>query len=494
MNEPNEDGAETPGAVVYELPEIRFTPDGQHSVEPSDNTAPLAPVPAQVPPQEPHAEASAPAESAAEFQAIEEPPIERHDPFAYMRNAPWMDRRLSPSGRAAYLLRRDLEAFPVIEGRDPNHADLDAIVKRTVDYIVPIIRREQATDMVYEELEKRRAARSAGAMASPASGSLLKEAAMRVAPVLAGAPAGVLAPALATAFALKPTTPDDGTFDLGEELRLRTPPGSLQGEIERRIGDRWVTLGIRAALNAGLGARVLVEDVAGFASAVGAGVARRLVSRGVVAGHPASAGTGEALRAATSWKTPADLASLDALGPDSTRLPVAEMRYLASENGLVRFGDIEKEDVGRLCLSYLRIQKIGIEAGDIVRERGLVRALDFGQQMHRLAELTIDNAKELLRKEDIQEIYTEFALKDGKEIGFIQKGTAKLDVIEFRDGGRTVCVYEFKTGDAPFRDTGMRRYGKAAAKYAQVTLEVPLPNVYVFPIFIPGLDGIVRQP
>jgi hypothetical protein len=90
-----------------------------------------------------------------------EPPIERHDPFAWMRNAPWMDRRLSASGRAAYLLRRDLEAFPVIEGRDPNHADLDAIVQRTVDYIVPIIRREQATDMVYEELEKRRADRIA---------------------------------------------------------------------------------------------------------------------------------------------------------------------------------------------------------------------------------------------------------------------------------------------------------------------------------------------
>lgn len=41
-----------------------------------------------------------------------EPPIVRHDPFAYMRTAPWMDRRLSPSGRGAILLRRDLDAFP----------------------------------------------------------------------------------------------------------------------------------------------------------------------------------------------------------------------------------------------------------------------------------------------------------------------------------------------------------------------------------------------
>jgi hypothetical protein len=74
MKEPNEDGAETPGAVVYELPEIRFTPDGQHSVESSDDTAPPAPVPAQVPPQASHAEAAAPVESAAEVTLVEDHP------------------------------------------------------------------------------------------------------------------------------------------------------------------------------------------------------------------------------------------------------------------------------------------------------------------------------------------------------------------------------------------------------------------------------------
>ncbi|MDP1961017.1 MAG: hypothetical protein Q8K93_02325 [Reyranella sp.] len=499
MNEPNEDGAETPGAVIYQLPEIRFTPDGQHSVEPSDDVGlPVAAPPAQVPPQEPHAEAPAPAEPAAEESPAEEPPIERHDPFAWMRNAPWMNRRLSPSGRAAYLLRRDLEAFPIIEGRDPNYADLDAIVKRTVDYIVPILRREQATDIVYEELEKRRAERiakaRAAALALPAAREATKATARGAASLLAAMPAGALAPAVAAAVALKPKTPDDGTFDLGEELRLRTPSGSLEGEIERRVGDRWETIGIRAALNAGLGAKVLLDDVAGFANAVGAGVAGRLADRGVVGGRPVSAGTGEALRSAISWKASADLAALDALGPDSARLPVAEMRYLASEKGVVRFGDIEKEDVGRLCPSYLRIQKIGIEAGDIVRERGLVRALDFGQQMHRLAELRIKKATELLEKEGIHKIHAEFALLDGKEIKYVLKGTDKLDVIEFRDKGRTVCIYDFKTGRAPFRDTDMKRYGKAGADYAYKTFGVLHPNVYVFPIFVPGLDGIQRQP
>lgn len=148
MNEPNESEAEAPGAEPFVLPEIRVTPDGPDTIEPTDETAPAAAAPSQEP-------------------AAEEPPIVRHDPFAWMRNAPWMDRRLSPSGRAAYLLRRDLKAFPVIEGRDPNHADLDAIVQRTVDYIVPIIRREQATDIVYEELEKRREERIAKAHLQP---------------------------------------------------------------------------------------------------------------------------------------------------------------------------------------------------------------------------------------------------------------------------------------------------------------------------------------
>ncbi len=152
MNEPNEPGAEATGAKIYELPEIHFTPDGQHTVEPSDATASNGTAPPAAPPAQ---------EPPVEVPPAEEPPIERHDPFAYMRKAPWMDRRLSASGRAAALLRRDLKAFPVIEGRDPNHADLDAIVKRTVDYIVPIIKREQLTDYAYDVLEEKRQARIA---------------------------------------------------------------------------------------------------------------------------------------------------------------------------------------------------------------------------------------------------------------------------------------------------------------------------------------------
>lgn len=152
MNEPqsNEDAKLLPDRLTSTSPDLTLLPDrgdfvGEAAPLPDrgDVTYEMVPLPKPVSP---------PGLTDDEI----EPPIERHDPFAYMRGARWMDRRLSPSGRAAYLLRRDLEAFPVIEGRDPNHADLDAIVKRTVDYIVPIIKREQATDFAYEELEKRR--------------------------------------------------------------------------------------------------------------------------------------------------------------------------------------------------------------------------------------------------------------------------------------------------------------------------------------------------
>lgn len=80
---------------------------------------------------------------------------DRHDPFAHMRGAPWMNRKLSPSRRAAAFLRRELEDFPAIEGREPNHADLDAIVKRTVNFMVPIFKREQAMDFFYDVPERR---------------------------------------------------------------------------------------------------------------------------------------------------------------------------------------------------------------------------------------------------------------------------------------------------------------------------------------------------
>jgi hypothetical protein len=67
-----------------------------------------------------------------------------------------MNRKLSPQARVARWLQEELEAFPALEGREPNTADIDAMAKRVVDCMVPIFRREQLIDMAYEILEEKR--------------------------------------------------------------------------------------------------------------------------------------------------------------------------------------------------------------------------------------------------------------------------------------------------------------------------------------------------
>jgi hypothetical protein len=471
MNEPNEPSGESPGVEPFVLPEIRVTPDGSQSVEPTDETAPPAAAPSQEPP-------------------AEEPPIVRHDPFAWMRGAPWMDRRLSPSGRAAYLLRRDLKAFPVIEGRDPNHADLDAIVQRTVDYIVPIIRREQATDIVYEELEKRREERIAKARAAsvavPAVGEAAKAAARGAASLVASMPAGVLVPALGAAIALRPTTPDDGAFSLGEGLRLRTPSGSLEGEIERRVDDRWESSGIRAALNSGLGARVLVDDVAGFANAVGAQVADRLQSQGVIGERPWREnpdGFGSVIR----WTATGNLASLDALGPGSDRLPIAELRMLTKDKVGTRFGEVTRAQAEQFCPSYSRIQALASEAGRIARLEGPTGHRQYGHRTHVLATQAIreaDAMRKLLELDGVPELSADVAIFDGKDIGFRNvRGTAIIDVFERMPGG-DLCIHDIKTGGGHFRDRKMEYYLEQAKKRYK-----PTGNIYVLPIYVEDMFG-----
>ena len=456
MNEPNEPGAESPGAEPFVLPEIRVTPDAP---------------PAEEPPTE---------EPPAEQPPAEEPPVERHDPFAYMRGARWMDRKLSPSGRAAVLLRRELKAFPLIEGRDPNHADLDAIVQRTLDYIVPIIRREQATDIVYEELEKRREERIANARAA----SLTLPAAGRAASLLAVAPAGVLVPAaVGAAVALRPTTPDDGTFDLGEELRLRTPSGSLEGEIERRVGDRWESSGIRAALNSGLGARVLVDDVAGFAKAVGADVAGRLADRGVVGGRAASADVAKDIREAIVRRrvdgVPAGPGGIE---PPPGFLPIMEMRITSRVDGgeTISHAEIPDEKAAKYCPNYLEMQRIGMNAKAIVDAAGMPMGRDRGKAIHKLSETELKTAEveRQLRAGGMQELLVEKSFLKGKEIGFMKSGGSRIDVVE-RIGKDAVCVYDFKTGSATFPDHVRERYLREVAAHFKVS------TVYVLPVYVP---------
>ncbi len=87
------------------------------------------------------------------------PPREPFDPYAGSRHMPWMDRSLSPSVRAARMMRPELKSFAVIEGREANGADLDAMSSRISGEMVEILRREWAADVANEWFEEKDAAR-----------------------------------------------------------------------------------------------------------------------------------------------------------------------------------------------------------------------------------------------------------------------------------------------------------------------------------------------
>lgn len=98
----------------------------------------------------------APADTAPEAPPPAPAPF---DPYAGSRHMPWMDRSLSPSARAASRLRPELENFAAIEGREPNHADIDAMVGRISGDLIEVLRREWAADVLNERLEERAAER-----------------------------------------------------------------------------------------------------------------------------------------------------------------------------------------------------------------------------------------------------------------------------------------------------------------------------------------------
>jgi hypothetical protein len=487
MNEPNEPGAATPGAETagaqtYLLPEIRVTPDGQHTVEPSDDaTPPTAAPPVAVP------------------SPTEEPPIERRDPFAWMRDAPWMNRKLSPSGRAAILLRRDLDAFPVIEGRDPNHADLDAIVKRTVDYIVPIIKREQATDIAYDEAEKWRADRIAKARAAaltlPAAGEIARTlpsvvaAAARLAPVVAGT-AGAAVAGLATLVV--PTNFEGETFPLGGGLQARRRVGQRSIEIERQVdsglldsgvGVKWEKLPVAVQFVLGAEGRNLLQiDAVQLERAVGKEAADRLLQQG---GTTADGLTGVAkdIHDAIVRRRPDGVpVGPGGIEPSPGFMPIMEMRITSSIDGgvTISHAEISDEDVAKSCPNYLNMQEIGLRAGATADAMGLPKGPGRGQQIHRLteADLKTPEIEKQLRAGGMQELRVEQGFLKGIPIGFLKSGSSKIDVVE-RIGKDAVCVYDFKSGTAKFPDHVRERYLDEAAKYFRVR------TVYVLPVYVP---------
>ncbi|MCF8534433.1 MAG: hypothetical protein K9G48_15610 [Reyranella sp.] len=428
-----------------------------------------------------------------------EPRLERHDPFAYMRNTPWMDRRLSPSGRAAFLLRRDLEAFPVIEGRDPNHTDLDAIVKRTVDYIVPIIRREQATDMVYEELDKRRADRiakaRAAALALPAAGEAvgrlpsLGAAITRLAPVVAGATGTAVG---GFASLVWPTNHQGETLPLGDGLQARRRVGQNSIEIERQVdngllgsglGAKWEKLPVAAQFVPGAEGRDLLQiDSIQLERAIGKAAADRLLQQGGVAADGLAGVAKDIHDAIVRRRLDGVPAGPGGVEPPPGFLPIMEMRITSSLDGgtTISHAEILDEDAKNFCPNYARVQEVGLRAGAKADALGLPKGPGRGQWIHSEAEIGMKTARieKLLQEGGMQKLSVEEIFLGGRKLGYLKSGSSKIDVVE-KIGDDAVCVYDFKTGSATFPDHVRERYLREVAAYFKVS------TVYVLPVYVP---------
>ena len=498
MNEPNESGLPT-----YILPEQYFPPrppepdqdEGSDGASPSPQPAqpstgaagddvPMAPAPGSSPldppadgppPEVPQPEGPPSNELPPEELPPEEPPLVPHDPFAPIRNAPWMNRSLSPSARAAILARRDLEAFPAIEGRDPNHADLDAIVKRTVDYIVPIIRREQATDIVYEELEKRRTDRIAKARAAapvlprpvlPMAGGAAASSVLARVPVPAAA-----APLAAAAILLTPNNTQNMAVDLGDGLRLSVAPDEATVRLQHRvslplpkglkIGD-WKDLPVAAMQDEALGGqRVFLIDPGQLTQAIGAEAAARVLSRPGVIGMAPTFEAGE----------------IGLTGPMEIRIGEST----SVEGAAINFREATKEDIEKYCPNIPTYERIGREAkAEAERLTGLSKGPVLGTKMHKVAEkAALASVEGKLKEMGLVETLFEKALLDG-EPGYSKKGHVKMDVFEIYRGD-TACIIDYKTGGATLGRDQMRRYLRQAGYYISIN-KLGYRRLFIVPI------------
>ena len=443
-----------PGSATYVLPEGYITaPPPEPEAAPAEEP-PVEQPPADVPP--------------ADEPPPNEPPIVRHDPFAWMRAAPWMNRDLTPSGRAAAFLRRLLQDFPAIEGREPNRADLDAIVKRTTDYMVPIFKRERATDIAYEELEKRRAARIAAATAASASRAVATSSSLLRTPVPAAGPL------TAAALMVTPTNSPNATIDLGKGLRASTGGGERTARLQRRVsvplkyglelGD-WKELPVAAMKDRMLGGQeVLLIDPDQLRQAIGPEAAARVLSRPGVVGMPPSFGL--------DWTGP--------LRPLEIQIAQSTTK---SEGKKVSYREVSQEEIERFCPNLPIYERIGREAhADVRIETGLPNGPVFGTKVHKAAKDTarLMFVEERLKAMGLVRMLTEHGLLNGKTS--YQKGHARVDVLDVYDG-KTACIIDYKTGGATVDDGPVRRYIRETALYIKAQ-GLGYRRIYFVPIFL----------
>ena len=265
-----------------------------------------------------------------------------------------------------------------------------------------------------------------------------------------------------------PTNTQSETIDLGPGLRARRRPGQRTVEIEKLvdkgIGSQWETLPVPAEIvNRPDGRQVIGIDVDKLEQFVAPQTTSRLRSQAV----PAFPGQ----------------------EPPPPIPLVVEMRIGTSTDGGVTTSvrEATKEEVEEFCYNYPHYKKIAEEASRRGEALGLKKGLPHGLYVHKQVELEIlkiSQLQEILDELGIQNLEPEFAVLNGTPQSYNLKGSSRLDVLEILRR-KTICVYDFKTGNARFPDHTMHRYGQEAGKYVRRKLGSGYDRVYVIPVRVP---------
>jgi hypothetical protein len=305
-----------------------------------------------------------------------------------------------------------------------------------------------------------------GVPAGPMPGRLPETVAQLATRLAAHAPGAVTTGALAAGAAatvlLKPMNSQGGTIELGDGLRAQWVPGQRSATIERRtskglfgseFGANWERLPVDASYEAGPDGRpTLFVDPHALKAALAA--------------------------PATAWGDKGVPPSFPPL-PGAVPIIYETRISLSKDRGkTIVHRSVTEEKIREFCPNYFRFKEIGSRAAERAQALGLSDPAAFGRHVHEIAADEI--GKILLTEWGIAEVRPELGLLMGKRtFQHRPKGSSILDVYEAHENGESVCVYDFKTGNATLKKEARERYAAEAMAYAK-----GYTHVYVVPIRI----------
>jgi hypothetical protein len=172
-------------------------------------------------------------------------------------------------------------------------------------------------------------------------------------------------------------------------------------------------------------------------------------------------------------------------GLPATVSPNSEMRIGISRNAgkSISFEEATRDKIQDYCPNYPYYEDIAQRAAKRIRAEGIPNGRIFGQRVHREAELELkmDDVQRQLQQRGVRQMMPEAALRNGVSPSY-EKGSVRIDVLEIHRDHLVVCVYDFKTGRATFKDKKMRQYAYQTGRYMKKVFEEGYKTIILLPI------------